>query len=85
MGAVLIRCYGCRAMFNKEHAACPDCGTARRGVNGYLRTAQLNSHLYAQAESADNERKTLAAMRRGYEPDPPKWAKQRAKQIVSEL
>ena len=63
-----------------------DCGVpSGAGANAHLYTAALNSHLYAQAESAEKERTLANQMARGYEPDPPKWARQKAKQIVADL
>ena len=76
-------CVPCRK-WNPAHVC--DCGVpSGAGANSHLYTASLNNHLYAQAESAERERKVGDALRRGYEPDPPKWAKKRAKQIVADL
>lgn len=83
--ATSIRCYDCRAFFDIKQLQCTECGAPRRGFNSYLYTAKMNNHLFAQAESAERERKVASAMARGYEPEPPRWARQAAKKIVADL
>jgi hypothetical protein len=78
-----IRCYRCFCFFDKKLLSCPDCDSPRRGFNSYLQTAALNNNLYAVAEHADKERNLVKAMKSGREPDPPKWARQKAKEIVA--
>lgn len=46
------RCQSCAHFYDKKLHACPECGTRAYGFNKPLRTAQLNNHLYAQAEGA---------------------------------
>ncbi len=76
-------CIPCRAWH--EGRVC-GCGVpSGAGANAYLYTAKLNANLYAQAEKANAEKKLMQAMRSGREPDPPKWARQRAKEIVAGL
>jgi hypothetical protein len=76
-----VRCNGCRSWFASELAACPGCGRERPAYNRWLRTAKLNSHLYAQAEAAAGQdeayRRSLAeeqrmAKRLGIEPAEPR-------------
>lgn len=72
---VQIRCYGCGTWFYKSERACPDCEAPLRTRNGYLRKAQLNEHLYAQAEAATR---------------PPTgeiqpWARERAKKLMEQM
>jgi hypothetical protein len=74
-----VRCNGCRSWFAADEAVCPSCGHERPGYNRWLRTAKLNSHLYAQAEAAVAEEKRYkesvqeeirTARRLGIEPAP---------------
>ena len=63
-----------------------DCGIpSGAGANSHLYTSALNNQLYKQAESAEAEKAFMAKVRSGHDPEPPKWAKQKAKQIVADL
>jgi hypothetical protein len=53
-----IRCNGCREWF-PEAPACPACGTPRPGFNKWIRTAQLNNHLFAQVANAEKQKRRL--------------------------
>ena len=50
------RCHHCRAFYDKKLPACGNCGTAGFAFNKWLRTAQLNNHLYGLAENTERER-----------------------------
>lgn len=66
--ATQIRCYGCRAFFDKKEPACPRCEAPRRGQNRYLQTAKLNNHLYAQV---GRQQKEAAFMKKARTENPP--------------
>lgn len=60
-----IYCLGCRTWFDHLLSSCPECDWVRPGFNKWLRTAQLNNHLYAQAASAERERGVERRLARG--------------------
>ena len=47
-----LRCHACRGFFDGKLFACPDCGTAKRGVNIALVNQRWESNLNAQAAHA---------------------------------
>jgi hypothetical protein len=53
--------------------------------NVSLHTAKLNNQFYRQAETSIAEDRHMNAVRRGYDVEPPKWAKRAAKQIVGDM
>lgn len=48
-------CKDCRQWFKKAEG-CPDCGYHGEGFNKWLRTAQLNAHLYSAANRVTKEK-----------------------------
>lgn len=47
-----IRCYACRAFFEKRLGECPECEAPMRPVNAGLESQRWRSNLNAQAEHA---------------------------------
>jgi hypothetical protein len=47
-------CKECKTWFAK-YEGCPGCGYRGTGFNKYLRTAQLNAHLYSTSERVHKE------------------------------
>lgn len=46
------RCQSCREFYDKKLGDCPHCGTPPHPHNSWLAVANMNRHLYAQAEHA---------------------------------
>jgi hypothetical protein len=63
MSATQRRCHACRDWYDARHDECTHCGHPRHRFNKGLATAKLNSHLYAQAASADRERRLERTLR----------------------
>ena len=78
----LSRCQGCGHWFDKKQRACTECGCPIGASNPHMYKASLDRHLFTVAEHAEKERKLGEAMKRGREPDPPRWARQKAREIV---
>lgn len=57
------RCHGCAGWYDTREQACPECGTPRHAKNSWLTTAKINSQLYAQAESAEREKRVERTLR----------------------
>lgn len=55
MARIQMYCKECRTWFLKGES-CETCGYRGTGFNKYLRTAELNNHLYGQAERVNKER-----------------------------
>lgn len=47
---------GCRQWYDAQARSCPACGSPRHAFNPWLRHAQLNNALYAQAARAEAEK-----------------------------
>jgi hypothetical protein len=58
-----FRCNGCREWHPADTSECPSCGTPRPGFNKWLRTANLNSHLFGAAERTVKEDQLVARNR----------------------
>ena len=78
------RCMGCAHWFDKKLGACPECGWSS-AYNSHADKTRLDRDLFAKAEHAEKERKLGEALRSGREPDPPRWARQKAREIVRDL
>lgn len=48
-------CQRCKSWFQK-HQGCESCGFEDHGFNKWLRTAELNAHLYGQANRVIKEK-----------------------------
>ncbi len=75
---------GCAHWFDKKLGACDECGCPIGAHNPHAYRAGLDRHLFASAERAHQEQRLDRALRSGREPDPPRWARQAAKQIVAD-
>jgi hypothetical protein len=75
---------GCGHWFDKKLRACDECGCPIGAHNPSMYRSMLDRQLFATAEHAHKEQKIEAAFRSGREPDPPRWARQAAKQIVAD-
>lgn len=63
-----------------------DCGVpSGAGANAGLYAAKLNGQLFAQAESAERERKLERQLRAGYDVEPTRHQRKLARQIVADL
>jgi len=47
----------CREWYEKKLGACPICNREQPAFNKHLSKAKLDNHLYAQAASAESERR----------------------------
>lgn len=81
--ATHIRCIACRTFFDIKLSNCPECDQLRNGFSAHLHKSALDNHLWAQAASADNERKKYNAIKKGYQIPPTKAQKKQAKEIVA--
>ena len=77
-------CRRCRDFYDIKLNACPGCGLHKNDFSKHLRTAILNNHLFGLADNAERENNLMAEMQRGREPDPPRWARQKARKIVAD-
>lgn len=53
--ATQVRCPKCRTWFPK-HENCETCGFSGHGFNKWLRTAELNNHLYGTQQRVHKEK-----------------------------
>ena len=68
--------------YDKKLGACPECGCPVGELNTHLYRAKLDSHLWAQAQSAHDTQRKYAAIQRGYEVPPDKHQRKLAREIV---
>ena len=54
-----VRCGGCRHWFPSDQYGCERCGWERPAWNRHLHVANLNGHLFKQAEAAEADERSF--------------------------